>query len=97
MTTSSDRPLVRIDTDFNWREDYLTIVLPDRAPAEVLVPGTRVILYEPDEFECEAIVRRARRGHGWPISSKARSKIIRAAKMRAANDKDTERLQSDGG
>ena len=55
--------MVRIATDFNWREDYLTIVLPDRVPAEVLVPGTRVILYEPGDIECEAIVRR---GKTWP-------------------------------
>ena len=34
-------------------------------PPEVLVPGTRVILYEPEEVEmrCEAIVRR---GKVWP-------------------------------
>jgi hypothetical protein len=63
MNTTNDPPLVRIATDFNWREDYRTIVLPDRAPAEVLVPGTRIILYEPDAFECEAIVRR---GETWP-------------------------------
>lgn len=60
---SNDCPLMRIDTDFNWREDYLTIVLPDRVPAEVLVPGMRIILYEPGGMECEAIVRR---GKTWP-------------------------------
>lgn len=63
MNTTNDPPLVRIMTDFNWREDYLTIVLPNGVPAEVLVPGTRIILYEPGDIECEAIVRR---GETWP-------------------------------
>ncbi len=63
MNTTNDRPLVRIKADFNARDGYLGIILPDDAPAEVLVPGAHVVLYEPDEFECEAIVRR---GETWP-------------------------------
>lgn len=55
---------VRIATDFNWREDYLTIVLPDRAPAEVLVPGTRVILYEPGDTIKNPPLANARGGSG---------------------------------
>lgn len=61
MNVSSDHSLVRIRADFNARDGYLGILLPDDAPAQVLVPGTRVILYEPGELECEAIVRRGER------------------------------------
>lgn len=63
MNMTNDRPMVRVLADFNARDGYLRILLPTDAPAEVLVPGTRVILYEPDELECEAIVRR---GETWP-------------------------------
>jgi hypothetical protein len=38
--------------------DDQTVILPSSTPSEALVPGTRVILYEPDDIECEAIVRR---------------------------------------
>jgi hypothetical protein len=55
--------MVQITTDFNWREDILTVVLPDRVPIEILVPGTRIVLHEPGGMECEAIVRR---GNTWP-------------------------------
>lgn len=54
--------MIRLATDFNTTENG-AVVLPDSAPAEALVPGTRVILFRPDEFECEAIVRR---GAAWP-------------------------------
>jgi hypothetical protein len=49
--------MFRLSTDFNTQEDG-AIVLPDDAPAGALVPDMRVILVKPDEFECEAIVRR---------------------------------------
>src|SRR6185312_11694361 len=54
--------MIRLATDFNTTENG-AIVLPDSAPAGALVPGTRVILFRPKEFECEAIVRR---GAAWP-------------------------------
>jgi hypothetical protein len=55
--------MIRIMTDFNTREGDTTIVLRDDAPAEALVVGARIILYEPGDIECEAIVRR---GETWP-------------------------------
>jgi hypothetical protein len=58
--------MIRIATDFNWREGHTTIVLPDDVPVEVLVTGTRIILYEPYQkewMECEAIVHP---GERWP-------------------------------
>jgi hypothetical protein len=61
MNTTNNRPLVRIRADFNARDGYLGILLPDDAPAEALAPGARVILYEPGELQCEAIVRRGER------------------------------------
>ncbi len=54
--------MIRLPTDFNTQEDG-AIVLPYDTPAEALVPGTRVILFKPDEFECEAIVGP---GAAWP-------------------------------
>jgi hypothetical protein len=56
--------VIRILNDFNTREDDWVIVLNEaRTPPEALVTGTRVILYEPDDVECEAIVRP---GKTWP-------------------------------
>ncbi len=48
--------MIRLSTDFNTQEQG-AIVLSDDAPADALVPGTRVILFKPKVFECEAIVR----------------------------------------
>ena len=50
--------MIRLMTDFNARDGDGAAALPSDAPAEVLVPGTRIILFEPHDFECEAIVRR---------------------------------------
>jgi len=50
--------MIRIWVDFNGMEDDHIVRLPSDTPAEALVPGARVILYEPDDIECEAIVRR---------------------------------------
>jgi hypothetical protein len=56
--------MIRILNDFNTMEDDGAVVLnAARAPAEALVPGARVLLYEPDQIECEAIVRP---GKTWP-------------------------------
>ena len=57
------RKLVRIRVDFNRREDSRTIALGSSAevPEEVRREGALVILYEPGDIECEAIVRRGRR------------------------------------
>lgn len=54
--------MIRLATDFETRENG-AIVLSNDAPAEALAPGTRVIFFKPDDFECEAIVRR---GAAWP-------------------------------
>jgi hypothetical protein len=48
--------MLRIAVDFNLREGPRTIVLRS-LPAGVTV-GTKVVLYEPGDIECEAIVRR---------------------------------------
>ena len=63
--------MIRILCDFNgmYEGGDNAVVLNEKfVPPEVLVPGTRVILYEPGlekevEMECEAIVRR---GKIWP-------------------------------
>lgn len=54
---------VRIRVDFNRREDAHTIALGSSAdlPEEVRRVGALVILYEPGDIECEAIVRRGKR------------------------------------
>jgi hypothetical protein len=55
--------MLRLHVDMNNREDQRTIVIPSRyVSAEGLVAGERVILYEPGDIECEAIVRR---GASW--------------------------------
>ena len=48
--------MIRLSTDFNTQEQG-AIVLPPDAPAEVLTLGAQIILFKPDVFECEAIVR----------------------------------------
>ena len=55
--------MIRQSADFERREDDGAVVLPDDAPAEALAPGRLIILVKPEEFECEAIVRR---GTAWP-------------------------------
>ncbi len=57
------RSVIKVSNDFNLMEDDRAVVLNDSTPAEALVPGIRIILYEPGQFECEAIVRR---GKTWP-------------------------------
>lgn len=53
--------MIRILNDFNLMEEDRAVVLHvEHTPPEVLVPGTRVILYEPGQMECEAIVRRGK-------------------------------------
>ena len=54
--------MVRIMVDFNRREDFRTIALASSAeiPEEARREGALVILYEPGDIECEAIVRRGR-------------------------------------
>jgi hypothetical protein len=47
----------RIQVDMNFREDYRTIVIPQSVSRETLVVGARVILYEVDDIECEAVLR----------------------------------------
>jgi len=55
--------MVRIRVDFNRREDFRTIALGSSAeiPEEARREGALVILYEPGDIECEAVVRRGRR------------------------------------
>ena len=58
--------MIRLLVHFADTEDDGAVVLNEsHIPPEVLVTGTRVILYEPEEVEmrCEAIVRR---GKVWP-------------------------------
>jgi len=57
------KKLVRIRVDFNRREDSGTIALGSSAevPEEIRREGALVILYEPGDIECEAIVRKGRR------------------------------------
>jgi hypothetical protein len=53
--------LVRILNDFNKTEDTWSIVLHrEHTPPEVLVPGTRVFVYEPGQLEGIGIVQRGR-------------------------------------
>jgi hypothetical protein len=60
MTQQSHR-LVRLMNDFNRKEDRWSIVLnPAYTPPEVLVPGTRVFLYETGQFEGIGIVQRGK-------------------------------------
>jgi hypothetical protein len=66
MIAAEDRRMIRLSTDFNTQEDG-AIVLPADAPADAQVPGARVILFKPEELECEAIVRR---GTAWPWVAK---------------------------
>jgi hypothetical protein len=55
---AGDPYILKIVVDMNLREDQRTIVIPpQRVPARGLTPGTKVILYEPGDIECEAIVR----------------------------------------
>jgi hypothetical protein len=55
--------MLRLHVDMNNREDQRTIVIPSRyVSAEGLVAGAKVILYEPGDIECEAILRR---GTSW--------------------------------
>ena len=50
--------MYRIAVDMNLREDHGTIVLPKLSiPGDGLAVGQKVILYESDDIECEAIVR----------------------------------------
>lgn len=55
--------MVRIRVDFNRRESPRTIALGSSAdiPEEARRIGALVVLYEPGDIECEAIVRRGER------------------------------------
>jgi hypothetical protein len=61
--------MIRLHVDFNglYEGEHNAVALNEaHVPPEVLVPGTRVILYEPDGdgyMECDAIVRH---GKIWP-------------------------------
>jgi hypothetical protein len=65
MTKELPRPLVRVWIEFNRREG-LAIVLPDDAPPEVLVTGTRICFYERNETEWRGGVAIVRRGEKSP-------------------------------
>jgi hypothetical protein len=53
-----DIQLLKIYVDFNLQEGPRTIVIPPRQmPINGLTVGTKVILCEPGDIECEAIVR----------------------------------------
>jgi hypothetical protein len=54
--------MLKIAVDTNLREDQRTIVTPKLVPMKELTVGTKVILYEPGDIECEAIVRH---GKSW--------------------------------
>jgi hypothetical protein len=54
--------MLKIAVDMNLREDQRTIVIPKLVPMKELTVGTKVILYEPGDIECEAIVRH---GKSW--------------------------------
>jgi hypothetical protein len=50
--------MLKIAVDMNLREDHRTIVIPpQQVPASGLAVGAKVVLYEPGDIECEAIVR----------------------------------------
>lgn len=55
--------IVRIPVDFNRREGVGTIALGSSAdiPKEAQRVGALVTLYEDEDIECEAIVRRGKR------------------------------------
>lgn len=54
--------MIRVVADFNRMEGDRAVALhPEHTPPDALVPGTRVIVYEPGDIECEAIVRRGTR------------------------------------
>jgi hypothetical protein len=60
--SAKDCPLVRIMNDFNKMEGEWNVVLhPSHTPPEVLVPGTRVFVYETGQLEGEGIVQRGKR------------------------------------
>jgi hypothetical protein len=55
--------MLRISVEMNLREDRRTVVIPSKlVPMNQLTVGTNVILYEPGDIECEAIVQR---GKSW--------------------------------
>ena len=50
--------MLKIAVDMNLREDHRTIVIPpQQVPPSGLSVGVKVVLYEPGDIECEAIVR----------------------------------------
>jgi hypothetical protein len=65
MMRDLPRPLVRVRTDFNLREG-LAVVLPDDAPAAVLVAGTRIMFYERDQTEWRERLAIVRPGEEFP-------------------------------
>jgi hypothetical protein len=65
MMRELPRPLVRVRTDFNRREGF-AVVLPDDAPAAVLVAGTRIMFYERDQTEWREGVAIVRPGEEFP-------------------------------
>jgi hypothetical protein len=58
--SEKDRPLV-IAVDFNNMEGDWEVALNRHTPPEVLVPGTRVFVYDPGDIEGEGIVKRGKR------------------------------------
>ena len=59
--TQERRPLVRIMNDFNKMEQPWSVVLHrEHTPPEVLVPGTRVFVYDQGDIEGIGIVQRGR-------------------------------------
>jgi hypothetical protein len=55
------RPLIRISNDFNKMEPPWSVVLhPEHTPPEVLIPGTRVFVYDRGDIEGIGIVQRGK-------------------------------------
>lgn len=76
--------MIRILNDFNLMEDDRAVVLHvEHTPPEALVPGIRVVLYEPGDIECEAIVRR---GKTWPWVADIVEGTIKNPPAAEAND-----------
>ena len=61
--SEKDRPLV-IAVDFNNMEGDWEVALNRHTPPEVLVPGTRVFVYDSADIEGEGIVQRGK-WHRW--------------------------------
>jgi len=61
--------MMKVLCDFNKTEgsrgvDYAVVLHPKATPTEALVVGKRIVVIQPGEIECEAIVKHGRH-HQW--------------------------------